>query len=225
MGSEKEAIDILDDLLFDATKSRMVSDVPLGALLSGGIDSSTVVSLMQKYSNVPVKTFSLGFEKEKDNEAIHAKKIAKYLGTDHTELFITDHDALNVIPKLPEMYDEPFADSSQIPTFLISKLGKNNVTVALSGDGGDELFCGYTRYFRGAKIYKRVNQVPFTIRSVLSNLLKPFTYGKTNESRLVKFISELKINDPLSTYLYRISKWRDPAKLVLNGNEREAEFI
>lgn len=224
MGSEKEAVDILDDLLFDATKSRMMSDVPLGALLSGGIDSSTVVSLMQKYSSVPVKTFSLGFEKEKDNEAIHAKKIAKHLGTDHTELFITDHDALNVVPKLPEMYDEPFADSSQIPTFLISKLAKNNVTVALSGDGGDELFCGYTRYFRAAKIYKRVNQVPFIIKSVISSLLKPFTYGKTNESRLVKFISELKINDPLSTYLYRVSKWRDPAKLVLNGNERKAEF-
>jgi asparagine synthase (glutamine-hydrolysing) len=224
MGSEKEATDNLDTLLSDATKSRMMSDVPLGALLSGGIDSSTVVSLMQKYSSMPVKTFSLGFEKEKDNEAIHAKKIAEYLGTDHTELFITDHDALSVIPKLPEMYDEPFADSSQIPTFLLSKLAKSNVTVALSGDGGDELFCGYTRYFRGAKIYKRISQIPLAIRSGLSSLLKPLTFGKTNESRLIKFISELKTNDPLSTYLHRVFKWRDPAKLVLNGNERETEF-
>lgn len=170
-GTEKEAADELERLLKEAISEQMVADVPVGAFLSAGIDSSTVVALMQSLNKGRVKSFTIGMEEEGYNEAVYAKEIAKHLGTEHTELYISEADAKAVVPKLSYMFGEPFADSSQIPTYLVSKMTRDHVTVSLSGDGGDELFCGYTSYASVERIWNKMKGVPYLIRKPCSEIV------------------------------------------------------
>jgi asparagine synthase (glutamine-hydrolysing) len=235
-GSDAEVILSLEQKLIEAVRLRMIADVPLGAFLSGGIDSTTVVALMQAQSSRPVKTFSIGFHEDAYNEATHAKKIAAHLGTDHTELYVTPKEALDVIPMLPAMYDEPFADSSQIPTYLVSKLAREHVTVSLSGDGGDELFCGYLRYPRLRTVWNILNRLPRSAARGLATLIRvlpphqfdrligavPYLGQRLQPSpgrRLHKLAAVLAMGGPDSTYLHMLSQWPEPASLVLGSKE------
>lgn len=168
-GEYESLVNELESLLKNSVMLRMAADVPVGAFLSGGYDSTLITSLMQQISGEPIKTYSIGFHEANYNEAEHAKEIARYLGTDHTELYVTSSDAFDTIPELPKVYDEPFADSSQIPTLLVSKLASRNVSVCLSGDGADELFCGYNRHVFGPQIWNAVGWMPHVVKTFLAN--------------------------------------------------------
>lgn len=167
-GTDTEAVGALEKVLLTAIERQMVADVPLGAFLSGGIDSSAVVALMQAQSARPIKTFTIGFNETGYNEAVHAKAVAKHLGTEHTELYVSPQAALDVIPRLPDLYCEPFSDSSQIPTFLVAQLARQNVTVSLSGDAGDELFGGYNRYLLTNKLWHKLSRIPHGVRGAVA---------------------------------------------------------
>jgi asparagine synthase (glutamine-hydrolysing) len=234
-GSDQEVIEQLHEKLLSAVRLRMISDVPLGAFLSGGVDSSVVVALMQSQSARPVKTFTIGFHEDVYNEATHARKVAEHLGTEHTELFVTAQDALDVVPLLPSMYDEPFADSSQIPTHLVSKLARRHVTVALSGDGGDELFCGYNRYTFVRFLWNALRHLPgpvaramaraiqavppATIDKWMGGLPLPDRLRKFPGSKLHRLADHFAAQDPAEIYLRAISMWPDPAAVVAGATE------
>jgi asparagine synthase (glutamine-hydrolysing) len=214
-GSDGEAIEHLDALLRDAVRLRMIADVPLGAFLSGGVDSSTVVALMQSQNSQPVRTFTIGFEEAGYNEAVHAREVANHLGTDHRELYVTAAQAQRVIPQLPEIYDEPFSDSSQIPTFLVSKLTRQHVTVSLSGDGGDELFGGYNRYLVANAIWHATGWAPAPLRRAFARVA-----AVAGMSRIVRTGSEiLTMPRPQALYHWMISHWRRPEEVVIGGVE------
>ncbi len=214
-GSEEEAADELERRLATAVRRQMVADVPVGAFLSGGVDSSTVVSLMQEYAPGAVRTFTIGFSEEAFNEARHAAEVAAHLGTDHHELYISPRDALEVVPLLPSVYDEPFADSSAIPTFLVARLARQEVTVSLSGDGGDELFCGYGRYGRTARHWKRLGWSPPRLRRAAAAVLPS---GPAARTRTMAAGSSAP--SPLSMYHALTSCWQ-PRDHVVAGMERE----
>jgi asparagine synthase (glutamine-hydrolysing) len=223
IADDDKIIDLLEDKLLEVLKGQMIADVPLGAFLSGGVDSSLIVSLMQKISSQPVKTFTMGFEDPRYNEADIAKKIANLLNTEHTELFITDSDLLNVIPKLPTIYDEPFSDSSQIPTYLISNLISKHVTVALSGDGGDELFGGYERYRISNKVRKLTNLVPNPVKKVIKGISSNNKLSSNISfiNKLSKVADLLLIDDHKIRYNSLVSHWKSPDMIVKNSCEHK----
>ena len=231
-GSYEDAVERLDQLLTDAVSCRMVADVPLGAFLSGGIDSSLVVALMQKQSSRPVKTFTIGFEEEAYNEAPFARQVACHLKTDHTEFTVTSKEARDVIPLLPQLFDEPFGDSSEIPTYLVSHLARRHVTVALSGDGGDELFCGYRRYFEAFDPFSASDSTTRSAFLRIARLLHSMPpFVRTSFGRACQFAGRLPLGrlatlfsrasdvlnekGPNDRYLRNMSHWRNLDKVVV----------
>ena len=237
-GGPGEATDALESLLKDAVGQQMVADVPLGAFLSGGVDSSVVAALMQAQSPRPIRTFSIGFREDAFNEAHHARAVAGHLGTEHTEMYVTAQDALDLVPQLPGIYAEPFADSSQIASFLLSRLTRAHVTVALSGDGGDELFCGYNRYQITDKLWRRLSKMPRALRQGLARLLQcvpPSSWDSVANTlrhavpaagawarvgeKVHKGASVLASANARELYLGMVSHWADPGEIVIGGAE------
>lgn len=234
----EEILDRLDQVLRRSVSLRMISDVPLGAFLSGGIDSSLVVAMMQAQSDRPVRTFTIGFREEDFDEAPYARAVAKHLGTDHRELYLSADDALAVVPRLATMYDEPFADSSQIPTFLVSQLARSEVTVVLSGDGGDELFAGYKRYGLTADLWRMIGWLPLPLRRTLAAMLRRTPAGAVDgglgwlegrlerygrrgpiSDRLKKLAEVLGARDADHLYVKLIEQWRQAEEIVLGLDE------
>jgi asparagine synthase (glutamine-hydrolysing) len=220
----------LEKYLSAAVRRQMVSDVPLGAFLSGGVDSSTVVALMQRHSTVPTRTFSLGFSESEYDESAHALRVARHLGTEHTELRVTPSEALDVIAQLPTMFDEPFSDSSQIPTYLVSKLTRNHVTVALSGDGGDELFSGYSRYALIERRAKALGVIPKQLRSRVRqvaallplDLLERTSHRALSSNRARNALGMLGDNTGLDLYRRAVSMWPETDQVAMSGVPRRS---
>ena len=221
-----EAIDALEQVLMTAVRAQMMADVPLGAFLSGGVDSSLVVALMQSLSSNAVNTYAIGFEEPAWDEARYASEVASHLGTRHTELYVSAQDALDVVPRLPDVYDEPFADSSQIPTILLMQMASEHVTVALSGDGGDELFGGYSRYQRALRWWEKRGRVPSLVRgplgSVVQGLGRVMPFGGAGQSGKFNRLMHAAGSGPF--YQQFVSYWEDPAALIAGGRLPETVF-
>jgi asparagine synthase (glutamine-hydrolysing) len=230
MWSDNEIVDHLEAKISDSVQRQMIADVPIGAFLSGGIDSSLVAALMQKHSDRPIKTFTIGFGEAAFDEAPFARSVAQHLGTDHTELYVSPEDAMAVIPDLPTIYDEPFADSSQIPTVLLARLTRRSVTVSLSGDGGDELFAGYPRYELGAAVWQKFAAWPVPMRRMAAAILSaasPATWDQLlrrlphpggrdmTGQRLFKLATLLRAGDPEGLYRALVSNWTGQGGIVL----------
>ncbi len=237
-GDETDAILRVESLLKDAVRLRLLSDVPIGVFLSGGIDSSTIAALMQDASAHPIRTFSIGYRETKFNEADHAAAVARHLGTEHTQFHVTPEDAFKVIPELPRLYDEPFSDPSQIPTFLVSKLARSHVTVSLTGDGGDELFGGYVRHIWGRKILKRMQYFPPNTRKLISSVLttvspdrwdailraiRPLVPAMFNQEmpgeRIHKLSEILSAESGEDMYRLLTSHWKNTEHVVIHSSE------
>ena len=235
-GDAQEAAEELERLLSRSVTGQMLADVPLGAFLSGGVDSTCVVALMQAQTGRAVKTFTIGFQNSHYNEAEQAKSVARHLGTDHTELYVTSGEAMAVIPRLPELYDEPFADSSQIPTFLVAELARRDVTVALSGDGGDELFGGYNRHLWVPQLWQRYGLIPRPLRAMAARILKalpPHSWDKafhffsrrlpetlhqmTPGDKVHKLANILSAGSPEEMYSLLVSVCHKPEEVVIGG--------
>lgn len=208
-------VDTLEAQLSESIGMQMLADVPLGAFLSGGVDSSLVVGLMQKQSPRPVKTFTIGFSEAGFNEAEHALAVSRHLGTEHTEIYVQSKDALDVIPDLPNIYCEPFADSSQIPTFLVSRLARQQVTVTLSGDAGDELFGGYNPYQFAPRIWGKISQVPLPLRRFASATLKALPI----KGKVEKLVDILDTPSREDFYRQLVSHWKTPSSVVIGAKE------
>lgn len=235
-GDDSSAIQALEALLFDAIQLQQVADVPLGAFLSGGVDSSLIVSLMQAQSSRPINTYTIGFHEKEFDEAKHAAAVARHLGSQHHEIYLSGADALSLIPKLAGIYDEPFADASQVPSRLVCEMARSSVTVALSGDAGDELFGGYNRYLMAARIWGRLSKVPRPMRRAAANLMTLVPtkrwekiYGASKgvlpsrwhvsqpADKINKLIELLPVESPYALYKNLVSQWKSPEKLVLDG--------
>ena len=237
-GDILEAETEIELLLEDATNKRMIADVETGALLSGGIDSSVVTALMQKNSSTPVKTFSIGYHEESHNEADHAKRVAEYLGTEHSELYVTAKDSMSVIDRLPNLYDEPFADVSQIPTFLVSQLAHQQVKVVLTGDGGDETFAGYSRYTRCLERWNHFNQFSDALKGVIGKFSSIFwrtkwevekfnprdRCGSRKIGKYLKLSRRITAESPEELFCRMNMRYGEKEKLVLGGREPENIF-
>jgi asparagine synthase (glutamine-hydrolysing) len=233
--NETQAITELENCLSQAVQSQCISDVPFGAFLSGGVDSSTIAALMQAQSSTPIKTFTIGFDEQGFDEAPHARAVAKHLGTDHYEMRVTAPIAQDVITQLPQMYDEPFADSSQIPTHLVCRAAREKVTVALSGDAGDEVFGGYNRYFWGPRVWNRVSWLPFAIRKQLGSAINALPISVWDSFSGIAGVSRLgdkahklavrlqTVRDMEELYWSLVSEWQDPGQLVVGLEDRDHE--
>jgi asparagine synthase (glutamine-hydrolysing) len=229
--ADDAAQEMVESLLADAVRRRMVADVPLGMFLSGGIDSSTVAALMQANSARPIRTFSIGFREPAYDEAVHAKTVASHLGTDHTELYVTPAEAQAVIPNLPQIYDEPFADSSQIPTFLVSEMTRRHVTVALSGDGGDEVFAGYNRYGQGLALARIIRSLPKPLRQAMARAMTAVAPGTWDTVSLavpsgirprlmgdkIHKLAGVLPQDSVGFYRHLITQWPEASSLVIGA--------
>lgn len=234
-GSPEEAVKELENLAISTIKSQMISDVPLGAFLSGGIDSSTIVSLMQSQSMTPIKTFTIGFNEKGFDEATYAKSIASHLGTDHTEMYVTASDAMKVIPEMPSIFSEPFADPSQIPNYIVSKLASQQVKVSLSGDAGDELFAGYSRYSHVENLWNKISFMPLSLRKKISSSIKSVVGSslyanhskqKINDikRRLVSGSDVLSYESIDSLYAHVITGIGHSEEVVINSNHKQTKI-